>query len=75
MAFRVLDGKKLAFGSAQDKVDFCEALVDGFSQQGLVKLVNHGISDSDIEKAFEWVRNGCSWQTHGLTGGTEQAVL
>ncbi|EKG15387.1 hypothetical protein MPH_07438 [Macrophomina phaseolina MS6] len=69
MAFRVLDGKRFASGSAQERAEFCEALVDGFSQQGLVKLVNHGISDGDIEQAFQW-----SKRLFQLPGSAKEAI-
>lgn len=53
---RLLDGKALGpDASAAEQAAFCDALIEGFSNQGMVKLINHGIPDEDIEGIFRWV--------------------
>ncbi|OJD40650.1 clavaminate synthase-like protein [Diplodia corticola] len=54
---RLLDGKALAPNASVAEQDaFCEALIEGFSKQGMVKLINHGIPDEDIDGIFQWNR-------------------
>lgn len=36
-----------------ERVEFCTKLVDGLRKCGFVKLVNHDVPPSDIDKAFE----------------------
>ncbi|KAB2569597.1 hypothetical protein BFW01_g427 [Lasiodiplodia theobromae] len=54
---RLLDGKALGpDASAAEQAAFCDALIEGFSNQGMVKLINHGIPDEDIDGIFRWNR-------------------
>jgi len=55
MSIKILDASVLRKGTDAQKSAFCEALVDGFSNQGMVKLVNHGLDDSKIQGIFDWV--------------------
>ena len=55
MSIKVLDASILTSGTPAEQSAFCEALVDGFSNQGMVKIINHGISDMNIKKIFNWV--------------------
>lgn len=38
-----------------DREQFALQLRSGLSQHGFVKLIGHGISESAVSKAFEWV--------------------
>ena len=55
MSIKILDASILLTGTDAQKSAFCEALVDGFSNQGMVKLVNHGLDNSKIQGIFDWV--------------------
>ena len=55
MSIKILDASILLTGTDAQKSAFCEALVDGFSNQGMVKLVNHGLPNSKIQGIFDWV--------------------
>lgn len=55
MSIKTLDASVLRTGTDAQKSAFCDALVDGFSNQGMVKLVNHGLADSKIQGIFNWV--------------------
>lgn len=59
-SIRTLDAQPLS-DLADDKAgDFCREFVDCLSNQGFVKLTNHGIPHSMIEDAFDWVSLYCS---------------
>jgi len=50
-----LDMSQFRRGSDPERLDFARNLVKCLSTQGFVKLVNHGIPDMAIDKAFELV--------------------
>ena len=52
---RRLDMMALDSPSSETQLQFCQDLVDCFSAQGMIKLVNHGIPESVVEQAFSWV--------------------
>lgn len=51
----LLDMSWYTSGTEFEKSSFCESLLQAFSHQGMIKLVNHGISEDDIKGAFKWV--------------------
>lgn len=56
-----LDMEKFFLGSEEERAQFARDLLQCFASQGFVKLVNHGVPDLAIDKAFEWVRQSCQW--------------
>lgn len=54
MAVRTLDLAKF-HGSDVEQQEFARDLLEGFSETGFVKLVNHGFSQEDLTKLFAWV--------------------
>lgn len=50
-----LDMGKFIRGNNKERVDFSNDLVRSFAAQGFVKLINHGIPDIVLERAFELV--------------------
>ena len=42
-------------GSSHKRADFARSLLEGLSDQGLVKLVDHGIPDQEVEEVFDAV--------------------
>ncbi|GCB25946.1 flavonol synthase/flavanone 3-hydroxylase [Aspergillus awamori] len=51
-----LDMGKFFLGSEEERAQFARDLLQCFASQGFVKLVNHGVPDLAIDKAFEWNR-------------------
>ncbi|KAF9890774.1 hypothetical protein FE257_005643 [Aspergillus nanangensis] len=54
MTLETLDFSEFRLGGSEEKQNFSLKLLESFSQCGFVKLVNHGISDEEIEKLFDW---------------------
>ena len=52
-----LDMAKFFLGSEEERAQFSRDLLQCFASQGFVKLINHGVPNAAIDKAFEWVRN------------------
>jgi hypothetical protein len=50
-----LDMSQFRRGSESERLDFAQSLVKCLSTQGFVKLINHGVPDVAIDKAFELV--------------------
>ncbi|KAI5921648.1 putative gibberellin 20-oxidase [Camillea tinctor] len=41
-------------GSDEERLAFSRALLQGFSEIGFVKIINHGFSEEDISQLFSW---------------------
>lgn len=48
-----LDMSKFRRGTTEERLDFARDLLKCLSSQGFVKIVNHGVPDAAVEKAFE----------------------
>ncbi len=55
MTLRTLDLSLFTHGSGYDRQHFGSQLLGSLSQDGFVKLIGHGITDSAVYKLFEWV--------------------
>ena len=53
--FERLDFASFHSANAVERDEICRKLVSGLKQNGFVRLVNHGVPPSDIDKAFETV--------------------
>ena len=51
----VLNYAKYAQGIVTERLKFANDLVESFKKYGFVKIVNHGISDEQVQQIFEWV--------------------
>lgn len=45
----------LFFGTPEQQVEFCTALLDTLKKRGVAKLKNHGIPQETIYSLFDWV--------------------
>ncbi|KAL4966709.1 isopenicillin N synthase family dioxygenase [Aspergillus stella-maris] len=54
MSVLTLDFAKFHSGSEAERHEFGQALLDGFSTTGFVKLINHGFSRAEMEDIFNW---------------------
>jgi isopenicillin N synthase-like dioxygenase len=54
MAVRTLDFARF-YGSDEEQQTFAQELLEGFSESGFVKIVNHGVSLEDLAHLFAWV--------------------
>ena len=54
MAIRTLNFAE-SYGSDKEQQTFARELLEGFSEAGFVKLVNHGVSLEDLNQLFAWV--------------------
>ena len=52
---RILDFADFSPADPTTEKRFCERLVEALSSVGFVKLVNHGITDEEVGRVFEWV--------------------
>ncbi|KAL3421016.1 hypothetical protein PVAG01_07461 [Phlyctema vagabunda] len=50
----LLDMSWYTSGSELERRQFCASLLQSFSHQGMVKLINHSIREDDIKSAFHW---------------------
>lgn len=55
MALPVLDLSSFAEGNSSQRQQFASELLKSLYKHGFVKIVGHGIEDSEIERLFEWV--------------------
>ena len=55
MAGTVLDLSLYTHGDSKQKAEFAQALLQNCAQYGFLRLVNHGISDEDVSRLFDWV--------------------
>ena len=54
MALQVLDLSSFAGGNSSQRQQFASELLKSLQKHGFVKIVGHGIEESEIEKLFEW---------------------
>lgn len=54
MALPVLDLSSFAEGNSSQRQQFASDLLKSLYKHGFVKIVGHGIEDSEIERLFEW---------------------
>ena len=54
MALQVLDLSSFIEGSTSQRQQFASELLKSLQRHGFVKIVGHGIEDSEVEKLFEW---------------------
>jgi len=52
---KTLDFGQFLNGDPTSQRQFCEEIVNALCSVGFVKLINHGISDEEVDEAFEWV--------------------
>lgn len=53
--FEQLDFASFYNADTSERDRFCQDLVSSLRQNGFVRLINHGISSDDIDRAFETV--------------------
>lgn len=53
--FEQLDFAKFHSANRAERDSFCRELTSSLKQHGFVRLVNHGISPSEIDRAFKTV--------------------
>ena len=76
MDIPTLDASTFSSGSDAQRAKFAADLVDIFSRQRFVKLVNHGVNDDIIRELFDWVGSVLNLQrVDWLTLPAEQAFL
>ena len=51
----VLDASRFRSGSATERQEFAQNLVQALKNDGFVKLQNHGIPDTMMKELFSWV--------------------
>ncbi|EUC34386.1 hypothetical protein COCVIDRAFT_40399 [Bipolaris victoriae FI3] len=56
MNLRTLDFTKFT-GTDQERKEFCQAFLDGITEVGFVKLMNHGLDDKTNSELFQQSRN------------------
>lgn len=54
MNLRTLDFTKFT-GTDQERKEFCQAFLDGITEVGFVKLMNHGLDDKTNSELFQQV--------------------
>lgn len=50
-----LDFSTYTNGTEEEQATFCQDIRHSLNTVGFVKLINHGISNDTIDKAFHWV--------------------
>lgn len=55
MALPVLDLSSFAEGNSVQRQQFASELLKSLYKDGFIKIVGHGIEDSEVERLFEWV--------------------
>ena len=55
MASPVLDLSSFVEGNSSQRQQFASELLKGLKRHGFVKIVGHGIKDSEVKTLFEWV--------------------
>ena len=55
MAIRSLDMSAWTVGPDVARSKFGIELLECFASQGMAKITNHGLSDSQVNQVFEWV--------------------
>lgn len=54
MNLRTLDFTKFT-GTNEERKEFCQAFLDGITEVGFVKLINHGLDDKTNSELFQQV--------------------
>lgn len=54
MHVKTLDFSKFQ-GSESARLEFSRELLEGFKNEGFVKLINHGFDEEAINQLFKWV--------------------
>lgn len=66
----------LFFGTPEQQVEFCTALLDTLKKRGVAKLKNHGIPQETIHSLFDWVAHSLpEEETKLINSGLGSQVL